>query len=160
MELDNAGIYPVCHRCNQTFYRNSKPTASVIIVKDGKVLLPTRAKEPYKGALDVVGGFLEFGEHPIDGAIREVKEETGLDVELVRMLGIYMDGYGEEDCSTLNIHYVGRVIGGELTPSEDVLSLNWVEIEKLECNQGSKNTREAIRDFKHYWLFEGGKDNW
>jgi len=48
------------------------------VVKGGRLLLVKRGVEPYKGCWDIPGGFLEAGEHPEDGAVREGQEETGL----------------------------------------------------------------------------------
>ena len=71
-----------CARCGRTLYHNSKPCAGALIVRDGCVLLVKRAVEPFKDYWDLPGGFLEAGEHPRDGMLREVREETGLDVRV------------------------------------------------------------------------------
>ena len=80
-----------CDNCNSTYYHNAKPGASVLPVKDGKVLLGIRKNDPYKGSFDIIGGFVEAHEHPEDAAIREAKEETGLDIKITSQLGIYID---------------------------------------------------------------------
>ena len=68
----------------------SAPCTSVLIERDGRVLLSQRAHEPWVGAWEVPGGFLDHGEHPEAGARREVREELGIDVELTGLLGIYV----------------------------------------------------------------------
>ena len=60
----------------------------VAVVDNGKILLIKRAKEPYKGQWAMIGGKIEFGEHPQETAVREVKEETGLDATFEGMKGI------------------------------------------------------------------------
>lgn len=140
--------YPRCEVCDITYYKNSKPCASVLPIKNGKVLLAKRAIEPYKNEFDIIGGFLEEGEHPEDGARREVKEETGLDVKIIDLLGIYPDRYGEDGDFTLSIHYIGEVVSGKIKAQGDVASLHWVPINKLPTNVGFKNTREALNDLK------------
>lgn len=149
-ELDLSGAYPVCKSCNITYYKNSKPCVGILPIKDGKVLLSKRAIEPYKGAFDIIGGFLEYGEDPRDGIKREVKEETGLDVEPTEILGIYMDEYGEGGDSTLNIHYIGEVKGGKMKAQEDVASLHWVSINEVPM-EGFQNIKDALKDLQDWF---------
>ena len=75
----------------------------------------SRAEEPFKGRWDIPGGFLDEGEHPLDGIRRELREETGLEVEPVEFLGVWMDRYGGDSTAeaTLNLYWTARVIGGE-----------------------------------------------
>lgn len=143
---------PHCSHCGITYYRNAKPCASVLPIKDGKVLLGKRGQEPYKGAYDIIGGFMEAGELPEDAAIREAKEETGLDVKITSLLGIYSDRYGDDGDYTLNLHYLGKVIGGEMKPMDDIASLEWVPISDVPLDEGFQNTQDGLRDLK--LLFE------
>lgn len=62
-------------------------TAAVLVEKDGKFLLAERNKENYKGYWVVPGGGVRFGETIIDAAIREIKEETNLDVDIMKFIG-------------------------------------------------------------------------
>ena len=71
-----------CPECGRSWYRNSAPTVGAAIVRDGKALVTVRAVEPEKGKVDVPGGFLEIGEHPVDGLKREAREELGVEVEV------------------------------------------------------------------------------
>src|SRR5690348_1512777 len=95
-----------CSVCGVIQWGNSKPNASAIIVDErGWVLLARRGIEPYLGMWDVPGGFLEAGEHPEDGVRREMAEETGLDVTITRLIGVYMDVYGPSPSEdTLNLY--------------------------------------------------------
>src|ERR1700682_4608762 len=68
-----------CFCCGSTHYHNSKPTPSALIVDEDQILLSQRAGEPFRGFWDIPGGFLEAGEDPLDGAKREIREETGLE---------------------------------------------------------------------------------
>lgn len=69
-----------CQSCGAIHWRNAKPCAGALVVRDGRVLLGRRAVEPAKGAWDIPGGFLEPWEAPAHAAIREVREETGLEI--------------------------------------------------------------------------------
>jgi len=150
-KLEIKNIYPYCQNCNETYYRNSKPCAGILPIKDGKVLLSRRAGEPFKGEIDIIGGFLEEGEHPEIGAIREVKEETGLDVTIKELLKIYIDKYGEDGYYTLNIHYIGEIVRGKMKPQDDVLSLHWIPIMEVPTNEGFKNTQSILKDLKAWY---------
>jgi 8-oxo-dGTP diphosphatase len=82
---------------------------------------------------DIPGGFLDEGEDPLDGLRRELKEETGLDVEPERFLGIWIDRYGGDSTaeSTLNLYWTALVVGGEAVPADDVSELRWFNRDEL-----------------------------
>ena len=139
---------PYCTTCHITYYHNPKPTSSVLPVKDGKVLLGIRGRDPYKGAHDVIGGFIEVNELPEAGALREAKEETGLDMKITSLLGIYTDRYGDSGDYTLNFHYITEIVGGEMQAQDDVASLEWVDINEASFNEGFQNNIDALRDLQ------------
>lgn len=114
-----------CSQCGSITYLNSKPTASTLIIEGDKILLGKRKHDPEKGKWDVIGGFLEYGEDPETGAIREAKEETNLVVQPMQMLGLFMDEYGPEKISTLNICYTAKVVSGDLQAGDDIEELRW-----------------------------------
>jgi 8-oxo-dGTP diphosphatase len=155
LELNLTGPDPKCNSCNIVYYSNSKPTASILPILDGKVLLAKRAQDPFKGSIDIIGGFLHDGEKPEDGARREAKEETGLTIEIVELLGIYTDKYGDEGINTININYVGKITGGEMIAQDDVESLHWFPIDELPQNIGFESSRQTLLDLKpgtkKYW---------
>src|SRR5919197_2590450 len=84
-------LMQMCSRCGAVHFRNAKPCAGVLVVRDGKVLLGRRALDPARGTWDIPGGFLEPWEHPVVGAAREVAEETGLIVEPKELLAMLVD---------------------------------------------------------------------
>lgn len=144
----------VCPGCDAVFYRNSKPCAGALVADSrGRLLLTRRAIEPFKGKWDLPGGYLEEGEHPEAGAIRELREETGLEVRITGFGGIYMDTYGAGGVSTLNIFYEAEIVSGEATSDGDVSELGWFAPEELPFDHFSfENGRLAIRD----WLTRRG----
>ncbi len=114
---------PHCHN-DISKYDNPYPTADCIIYdEDRGVLLIERVNEPLGLALP--GGFIETGESVEDGAIREMKEETGLDVELLGILGVYSNPNRDQRFHTLTITYVARA--GDLT--------------KLQAGDDARNAR-------------------
>ena len=78
-----------CAACDQPLYENPIPaTCLVLIDKNQRILLVKRSVEPKKGQWCLPGGFIELGESPQYGALRELREETGLDGEIDVLLGV------------------------------------------------------------------------
>ena len=117
-----------CPSCGFVAYGNPVPTATVVLVdEDGRVLLGRRALEPDKDCWDLLGGFVDEGEHPLDALRRELREEAGLEIEPGVFLGVWMDRYGYDStaASTLNLYWEGRVVGGHAQAADDVAELKW-----------------------------------
>ena len=115
-------------------YANPAPTACALLVDDrGRLLLGRRANEPFRGRWDVPGGFVEEDEHPLDCLRRELREETGLEIEPGDFFGVWIDRYGtaDDDPVTLNLYWTARVVGGEPEAADDVSELSWFEPDEL-----------------------------
>jgi 8-oxo-dGTP diphosphatase len=125
IEPDHQLVRQTCPACGTEHWQNAKPCAGALVVQDGKVLLGKRGIEPFLGYWDIPGGYLEPWEHPSEGAVREVKEETGLIVRPLAIHGIWIDRYGEGGDYTHNTYYLTEVIGGELQPADDLTELAW-----------------------------------
>ena len=85
-EIDGNKRYHCIH-CKSIHYQNPRPTATLIVPKNNKILFVRRAYEPAKGCWSLPGGFLEMGETLEEGALRELKEETNLKGEVSKLLG-------------------------------------------------------------------------
>jgi ADP-ribose pyrophosphatase YjhB (NUDIX family) len=102
-------------------------------VRDGKALVTLRALEPEKGRVDVPGGFVEVGEHPIEGLKREVREELGLEVEVEENpVLMAMHTYGPDGIWVLAISFLARIVDGEPSPADDVAEIRWVSAEDID----------------------------
>jgi NAD+ diphosphatase len=123
-----------CSACGFQLYASSAPTASALCVDAAdRLLLARRAHAPDEGLWDLPGGFLDEGEHPLDALRRELKEETGLDVEPGDFVGACMDRYefGDPVTSTLNLYWTARIVGGEEHAADDVSELRWFPLDAL-----------------------------
>lgn len=144
-----------CANCGRTHYHNSKPCAGALIVRDGRVLLVKRAVEPFKDHWDLPGGFLEAGEHPLDGMFREVREETGLDVRVLGFLGEYIDRYHyqDEEFYTLSSYYVVEPMSGTLRAADDVDAFQWFALDALPDAIAFEHPHAVLRDLRR-WMTE------
>lgn len=121
-------------------------------MRDGRVLLVKRAVEPFKDCWDLPGGFLEAGEHPRDGMLREIREETGLDVRVLGFLGAYIDRYHfqDEEFFTLSSYYVVEPIGGELRAQDDVNAFAWFALDALPDAIAFEHPHAVLRDLREW----------
>lgn len=99
----------------------------VAIVEGDEILLVQRANEPHRGLWAVPGGKVDLGESLAEAATREVKEETGLLIELEQI--IWVGESIEDDHHLVLIDFLGQATGGELGAADDALDLAWVRIE-------------------------------
>ena len=141
-----------CAACGWVHYRNAKPTGSALVVRAGRVLLVRRAIEPARGAWDIPGGFLEHNEHPEAGAVRELREETGLDIRITRLLGIYLDVYPYGDPTdpdtTLNLVYLAVAPKGEPQPADDAAAIGWFGPNELPDVLAFAHQTAALADWR------------
>ena len=128
----------VCESCRTPHWRDPKPCASALVTLDGRLMLVRRARDPWRDFWDVPGGFCDPHEHPMDTAQREVREETGLEVAVVGLLGMWMDTYegvanDSPPKTTLNIYFTGEP-RGDMTARPDpdeVAELRWFGPDEL-----------------------------
>jgi 8-oxo-dGTP diphosphatase len=91
---------------------------AVVITSDGVVLI-RRMNPPFQGMWALPGGFVEVGETTENACRREVLEETGLEVEIKRLLGVYSDPERDPRGHTVSAVYVAVPVGGELRADTD-----------------------------------------
>lgn len=126
-EFKNEGdrVRPICPKCGFVQYRNPSPAVSVLIVEAGKVLLGKRADWNFQGGKWCLPcGFIEFDEDYISAGRREVKEETGLEVEIDGIINVTHNFFNPA-LHTLVIVLSAHIVGGELAPNDDIVELAW-----------------------------------
>ena len=143
--LPDNGEQSVCSRCRFVFYLNPKVVAGAIPEQDGKLLLTRRSIDPGRGLWTFPGGFVDFDEPVTDAAIRETREETGLDVALDGLLDVY-----SYPGAPVIIVYRAHVTGGTLTPCHENDLVEWVTPDQIPWDTlAFASTRAALRD----WVF-------
>lgn len=140
----NNGKSKRCKKCGFVYYFNpSASTVAVILNEKDELLVVRRAKEPAKGTLDLPGGFSDCHETSEQGVVREVKEETGLDVEDLEFLfslpNIYP--YCGFEVHTIDMFYLCRVKSTETAAAADdaaeIMWMPWDEIQPQAFGLGS-----------------------
>ncbi len=100
-------------------YKNPSLTVDIIIELEDGVVLVRRKNNPYKNYWAIPGGFVEYGETVENAARREAEEETGLEVELREILGVYSDPDRDPRGHMVSICFLAEKISGELKASTD-----------------------------------------
>lgn len=113
-----------------------------MIERDGRILLGRRAFDPGAGCWGLPGGFLEEGEQPIAGLRREVREETGLEIEPGALFGTWIQAHGER--SVLCLLWRATVVGGIERAADDVTELGWFGADDLPEDVGPSSFAEAV----------------
>jgi 8-oxo-dGTP diphosphatase len=151
-ELEGEGKSVRCPACGLVVYANPAPTASAVILDGvGRVLLARRAVDPGAGLWDLIGGFIDEGEDPLDALQREVREELSVDVEPGEYLGAYPDRYGGDGVYTLNFYWAARLTGGAIQLDESELEeVAWFAPEELPrpAEFAFANTVQALDDWR------------
>jgi ADP-ribose pyrophosphatase YjhB (NUDIX family) len=116
-------------------------------VKDGKALVSVRAREPEKGRVDLPGGFLEVGEHPVDGLVREAKEELEAEIEVIGPpILLATHTYGPDGHYVLAIGFRASIVKGQPHPTDDVAKVRWISAEELNATDFAwEHDREMVR---------------
>lgn len=110
--------------------RRPSLTTDGILVVDGRICLVRRKHAPFTGMYALPGGFVEYGERLEQCVVREFKEETGLDVRVKSLLGVYSDSDRDPRGHTVSVVYVLSLAGGKLADSEETIA-EWVSLSRL-----------------------------
>lgn len=112
----------VCAACGYAVFVNPRPTGTAIILRGEHFLAIRRARPPREGWWDLPGGFCDGFEHPADAAVREAREELGVEVELGAFAGMHIGTYEfqGEKLPVLDCFWVASIRSGEivLDPAE------------------------------------------
>jgi ADP-ribose pyrophosphatase YjhB (NUDIX family) len=141
----------VCASCQFVFYLDPKVAVGTIIrAADSRLVLVRRAIEPGYGLWVFPGGYVDRGEDLVSAAIREAREESGLEVRLDGLVGIY----SYPGRPLVVIVYAATHLGGELCCDEECLEARLFAPSELPWEQlAFRSTNDALRDFLDGRLF-------
>ncbi len=121
-------LRPTCPSCGFVQYRNPAPTVSVLIVDGERVLLGRRGASPGKGTWSLPSGYIDYEEDFLTAAIREAKEETGLEVEIRSIINL-VSSFVSPRFHFLGIYVAACVVGGKLVAGDDLEETEWFPLE-------------------------------
>ena len=128
-----------------------------LIIENGRILLVERGHEPLKGYWSLPGGLVEAGERIEHATRREVREETGLDVEIVTLIEIFerimKDAEGRTEYHFVLVDYLCRPTGGVLCAADDASRCEWFAPEEIAGLRITEGTPAYI-DKAFQWLRE------
>jgi len=135
-------------------HKNPIPTVDTIIEKDSQVLLIKRKKDPFKEKMVFPGGFINEGERVEDAAVREVKEETSLDIELDHILGVYSDPSRDPRGHIMSTVFIGKISDKsdkkEPMAGDDAAAIKWVDLETVEEESLGFDHKKILMDYKEW----------
>jgi len=137
---------PTCPACGWVYYARPALGAAVAVELDGALVLVQRRFEPYAGWWMLPAGFVEYGEFAEDTAAREAEEETGLQVALDGLLGLYFGAGDPRDVSHLAV-YRAHAVGGALQAADDAVDVRAFAPDAIPTEIAFEAQREAIADW-------------
>ena len=120
-------VRPWCPSCGYVVFLDPEGAAVVLVSNDGNLVLVRRGIEPAMGRWSFPSGYVDRGEIVEDAAVREVKEETGLDVDLDAFVGLY----SRQDSLVVLAVYSAHVVGGSLEAGTEVQEVRLFSLDEL-----------------------------
>ena len=111
--------------------RSPALTVDGVLVEEGCILLVQRKHPPFQGTWALPGGFVEYGERTEEATIREMFEETGLQVKIHSVLGVYSDQTRDPRGHTVSVAYLVSRVGGALNAGDDASSVKFFKRNEL-----------------------------
>jgi ADP-ribose pyrophosphatase YjhB (NUDIX family) len=134
---------PVCTLCDHTVFIDPKVAVVILVTRSDEVLLVQRVHDPGRGNWALPAGFIDPDEDPRAAALRETREETGLEVEITGLIGLFHrpDPDGLAD---LVIAYSAMPVGGVLCAGDDASAARWFGAAALDTVPTALATTERL----------------
>jgi len=139
-------------------HKNPIPTVDTIIQRDSQILFVKRKRDPFKEHFVFPGGFVNEGEKVEDAALREVKEETSLSVELVDILGVYSDPSRDPRGHIMSTAFIGKISDNdknEAKAGDDAGAIQWIDLADVDNKIFGFDHKTIISDYKKWKQFKG-----
>jgi 8-oxo-dGTP diphosphatase len=137
-------LRPTCPGCGFVQYRNPAPTVSILVMEGDQVLLGRRGGPPGRGTWSLPSGYVEYEDDFLTAALREVKEETGLDVELCSLVNV-VSSFVSPRYHFLGLYLAARVVGGALEAGDDLTAVEWFPLSGPLPEMGFQEDVEIIQ---------------
>ena len=139
---------PTCPACGFVFYFNPVVGAGALVETDGRVVLVRRGVEPKAGYWCLPAGYVEADELVEEAVVREMGEETGLEIEVDDMLGVY--SFGQEPQTGVLLLYSAHVTGGQLRAGDDAREVQTFAPDELPPDEeiAFGTHLQALRDWR------------
>jgi 8-oxo-dGTP diphosphatase len=132
----------ICPACGFVHFDDPKVAVVAFIERDNRVLLVRRAMNPERGKWALPAGYVDYGEDPREAVIREVREETGLEVEITRLVSVE-GGPGAVGASIV-IVYAASVVNGAARPQDDAEAVLWLSASDSLPELAFESTRTML----------------
>lgn len=136
-----------CPQCGYIYYDQLKVGAGALIERAGQLLLLRRAHEPFCGCWNLPAGYVEVDEAPADAVLREVREETGLEVEVDGLTGVHFFGDDPRGNGIL-IVYRCREAGGRLAATAEGATPTWFAPAEVPPDLAGGGHDQAVRAWR------------
>lgn len=121
------------------------PAVGVVCLRGGSVLLIRRGTPPRQGEWSLPGGRIEPGERAVDAALRELREETGVEAEITGLIDVVDGLFPEAGRHYVLVDYAARWLAGEPVAGDDAAEARFVALDEVETLVEWSETRRIIR---------------
>ena len=148
-------IRPQCPHCGFINYLNPTVGVAVIVLKENKLLLGKRKKPPFAGSWCIPCGHVEWGEDIREAAVREFREETGLEVQIHEVFEV-LSNFHNPLGLTVGVWFTGKVVGGHLKANDDLKEAAFFPIDKIPVDMAFPTDLIVIDKLKKRLKQNGG----
>jgi 8-oxo-dGTP diphosphatase len=120
------------------------PAVGVVCLRDGQVLLIRRGRPPRQGEWSLPGGRIEPGERTAEAALRELREETGVEARITGLLDVVDGIFPEVGRHYVLIDFAAEWVSGEPVAGDDALEARFVDLDQVEALIDWEETRRVI----------------
>lgn len=138
-----------CPNCGYVWYKNPVPAAGAIIHNENGLLLVKRKFPPKENDWCLPAGFQEYDESPMECCIREVKEETGLEIKIDSLFWNYKAGDDPRTMVVL-ILYLASITGGRQNPGDDAIEVEFFALDNIPPNIAFSAHIKALTQFRNF----------